>query len=78
MLSSVLRSRRAVEVNIEVMRTFVRMRRLISGHSALARKLLELERKYDGQFKVVFQALRKLIGDQKKKGKPIGFKLCDE
>ena len=57
MLSSVLRSRRAVQVNIEIMRAFVRLRRLLASHKDLARKLDSLERKYDSQFKVVFDAL---------------------
>lgn len=75
MISGVLRSDRAVEVNIEIMRAFVRMRRMIASHSALARKVLELEKRYDGQFKVVFQALRKLIGDQVKERRPVGFRI---
>lgn len=78
MLSGVLRSERAIEVNIEIMRAFVRMRRMISEHSELARKVLDLEKRYDGQFKVVFQALRKLIGDQAKERRPIGFKTGDD
>jgi hypothetical protein len=52
MLSSVLRSKRAVQVNIEIMRAFVRLRQILSAHKDLARKLKELERKYDAQFKV--------------------------
>ena len=54
MLSSVLKSRRAVQVNVEVMRTFVRLRQMLSSHAELARKLETLEKKYDAQFKVVF------------------------
>ena len=61
MLSTVLRSRRAVLVNIEIMRTFVRLRQLMAGNSDLARKLAELEKKYDRQFKVVFDAIRALM-----------------
>ncbi len=56
MLSSVLRSKRAVEVNIAIMRTFVRLREMISSNKALARRLTDLEKKYDGQFQVVFEA----------------------
>jgi hypothetical protein len=56
MLSSVLRSKRAVEVNIAIMRTFVRLREMISSNKALARRLTALEKKYDGQFRVVFEA----------------------
>jgi hypothetical protein len=61
MLSSVLRSDRAVQVNIEIMRTFVKLRRLLATHENLARKLDALERKYDRQFKVVFDAIRELM-----------------
>lgn len=61
MLSSVLRSQRAVAVNIEIMRAFVRLRRMLASHEDLARKLADLERKYDHQFKVVFDAIRQLM-----------------
>ena len=61
MLSSVLHSPRAVAVNIEIMRAFVRLRQLLSTHADLARKLEELEQKYDGQFRVVFDAIRQLM-----------------
>ncbi len=61
MLSSVLRSDRAVAVNIEIMRAFVRLRRLLASHAELARKLGALEKKYDAQFKVVFDAIRQLM-----------------
>jgi len=61
MLSSVLRSRRAVRVNIEIMRAFVRLRQMLSAHAGLARRLDELEKKYDAQFRVVFDAIRELM-----------------
>ena len=61
MLSSILKSDRAIEVNIEIMRAFVRLRKMLSSHADLARKLKALEKKYDTQFKVVFDALRQLI-----------------
>jgi hypothetical protein len=61
MLSGVLRSRRAVQVNIEIMRAFVRLRRLLATHEDLARKLDELERRYDGHFRVVFDTIRQLM-----------------
>ena len=61
MLSTVLRSKRAVQVNIEIMRAFVRLRRLLASNEELARKLAALERKYDAQFKVVFDAIRELM-----------------
>ena len=61
MLSSVLRSKRAIQVNIEIMRTFVRLRRILASHAELARKLDALEKKYDAQFKIVFDAIRQLM-----------------
>ena len=74
MLSSVLRSKRAVAVNIEIMRAFVRMRALIDGNRVLAKKIADLEKKYDNQFKVVFQAIYDLMDDREKKPKrKIGF-----
>ena len=74
MLSSVLRSKRAVAVNIEIMRAFVRMRALIEGNRTLAKKINDLEQKYDEQFKVVFQAIYDLMDDREKKPKrKIGF-----
>lgn len=73
MLSSVLRSRRAVAVNIEIMRTFVRLRQMISEHRDLARRLDELESRYDDQFKVVFDAIRSLIAVDEKPRKRVGF-----
>jgi len=73
MLSSVLRSPRAVRVNIEIMRAFVRLRRLLATHADLARKLDALERKYDAQFKVVFEAIRQLMAPPDKPKRRIGF-----
>jgi len=61
MLSSILRSQRAVAVNIEIMRAFVRLRELLSSNADLARRLDELEKKYDAQFKIVFDAIRQLM-----------------
>ena len=61
MLSSVLKSDRVVDVNVEIMRTFVRLRRFIQSHDDLARKLSSLEKKYEGQFKAVFEAIRQLM-----------------
>jgi hypothetical protein len=61
MLSSVLRSERAMLVNVEIMRAFVRLRRMLETHADLARKLAALERKYDAQFKSVFDAIRELM-----------------
>jgi hypothetical protein len=59
MLSSILGSKRAIQVNIEIMRAFVRLRKLITSHDDLDRKLEALEKKFDAQFKVVFDAIRK-------------------
>lgn len=74
MLSSVLRSPWAIQVNIEIMRAFVQLRRMLASNDELARKLAALERKYDNQFKVVFDAIRELMAppDTGKK-RPIGF-----
>lgn len=73
MLSSVLRSERAVAVNVEIMRAFVRLRAMLLGHEDLARKLAALERKYDAQFRVVFDAIRELMAPPSKPRRPIGF-----
>ena len=73
MLSSVLRSKRAVQVNIEIMRTFVRLRQMLASHAELARKLAALEKRYDAQFKIVFDAIRELMAPQKPKRRLIGF-----
>ena len=74
MLSSVLRSKKAVQVNIEIMRAFVRLRTLMQEHADLARKLTALERRYDAQFKVVFDAIRELMAPSAKPKSSIGFK----
>jgi hypothetical protein len=73
MLSSVLNSERAIQVNIEIMRAFVRLRRILASHAELARKLDALEKKYDTQFKVVFDAIRQLMTPPEPKKRPIGF-----
>jgi hypothetical protein len=73
MLSSVLRSSRAVQVNVEIMRAFVRLRRILAENAGLARRLDDLESKYDVQFKVVFDAIRKLMQPPEPKKKRIGF-----
>ena len=75
MLATVLTSPRAVVVNIEIMRTFVRLRRLVRTHSDLSRRLDELERRYDSHFKVVFDAIRALMAEPESKKARIGFKL---
>jgi len=73
MLSSVLRSKRAIQVSIEIMRSFVKLRELLSSHKDLARKLDELEKKYDAQFRVVFKAIRELMTPPEKPKQKIGF-----
>jgi hypothetical protein len=75
MLSSVLNSKLAIHVNIQIMRTFTRLREILLTHKDLARKLADMEKKYDSQFKVVFDAIRQLMKpDEPKKKKPIGFR----
>jgi len=73
MLSSVLRSKRAVQVNIEIMRAFVRLRQILGAHKALERKLEEMEMKYDEQFRVVFEAIRQLMTTPDPPRERIGF-----
>jgi hypothetical protein len=73
MISSVLRSKRAVQVNIEIMRAFVRLRQMLASNAELARKLDALERKYDAQFKVVFNAIRQLMAPPEPSKRKIGF-----
>jgi hypothetical protein len=74
MLSSVLRSPRAIQVNIEIMRAFIRLRQMLASHAELARKLDALEKKYDAQFKQVFEAIRQLMIPPEPKRRPIGFR----
>ena len=75
MLSSVLKSKRAVRVNIEIMRAFVKLRRMLTSNAELARKLVALEKKYDEQFKVVFDAIRALMKETEKPKRKIGFEV---
>ena len=74
MLSSVLRSPRAVQVNIEIMRAFVKLRQMLASNSELSRRLEELEGKFDRQFKVVFDAIRQLMSSPVQTRKQIGFR----
>jgi len=79
MLSSVLRGERAVAVNIEIMRAFVRVRAMLASHQDLIRRLDELEAKYDEQFVVVFTAIRQLMAPPDVPPKhPIGFRSADQ
>jgi len=76
MLSSVLRSNRAIEVNVAIMRAFVQLRKMISSHKELAHKLLELEQRLEGhdeQIQVIFEAIKQLMMPPKKSRKRIGF-----
>jgi len=75
MLSSVLKSERAIEVNIAIMRAFVRLRQMLASNEDLARKLEDMEKKYDEQFKVVFDAIRALMAPPDKPRKKIGFEV---
>jgi hypothetical protein len=78
MLSSVLNSDRAIEVNIAIMRAFVQLRKMIASNEELARKLDELEEKYDEQFRIVFEAIRALIDQDEKPPKKIGFEVSED
>jgi hypothetical protein len=74
MLSSVLHSERAIQVNIAIMRAFVQLREMIGSNKGLSRRLNELEKKYDSQFRIVFEAIRELMAEPEPKVKRIGFK----
>jgi hypothetical protein len=78
MLSSVLHSQRAIQVNIEIMRAFIRLRQILASNAELARKLDELEKKYDAQFKEVFEAIRQLMTPPEPKRRPLGFQTGDK
>ena len=78
MLSSILHSKRAIEVNIQIMRAFVKLREMISSHKDLAKKLENLEKKYDAQFKIVFDAIHQLMAPPEKQVWKIGFKIEKE
>ena len=75
MLSSVLHSERAIQVNIAIMRAFVQLREMIGSNKGLARRLNELEKKYDSQFRVVFEAIRELMAEPEPRVRRVGFKI---
>jgi hypothetical protein len=75
MLSSILNSERAIQVNISIMRTFTMLRETLSAHKDLKQKIEEMEKKYDAQFKVVFDAIRQLMVPQETKKRKIGFQI---
>lgn len=74
MLSSVLKSRIAIQVNVAILRTFVKLRQLLINHKDLAEKIERLEQKYDEQFKIIFTALQKMLQENSKPRIKIGFK----
>tara|TARA_B100002003_G_C13675809_1_gene341842 strand:- start:136 stop:357 length:222 start_codon:yes stop_codon:yes gene_type:complete len=73
MLSSILNSERAIMVNIQIMRTFTKLRETLSSYKDINRKIENMERKYDSQFKMVFEAIKQLLQPVKKSKKKIGF-----
>ena len=75
MLSSVLHSRRAIQVNIQIMDTFVKMRQMLASQRGLMQKILTMEKKYDKQFKIVFDAIYGLMASPEKSKRQIGFKI---
>ncbi len=75
MLSSVLNSNRAIDVNVEIMRAFVRLRQMLATQTDLAHKLAALEKKYDEQFKVIFDAIRALMTPPEQPRRKIGFQV---
>lgn len=78
MLSGILKSSRAVDVNIAIMRTFVKLRRMLESSEELSRKLAELESRYDEQFRIVFEAINELMIPPEPKKNPIGFHVNEE
>ena len=77
MLSSVISSEQAIEVNIAIMRVFVQMRQMMSNHAELQRKIEQLEGKYDEQFAAVFQAIKQLMVKEREPRRPIGYRATD-
>lgn len=77
MLSSILKSERAITVNIQIIRTFTRLRRMIAGYDELRLKVEAMERQYDGQFQNVFEALRGLLAEPDAGEEQIGFRTSD-
>ena len=75
MAANVLRSPRAVEMSLFVVRAFVRLRRSLGSHAELSRRLNELERRYDAQFKVIFDAIRQLMAPPEPRRRPVGFRV---
>ena len=78
MLSSILNSERAIQVNIQIMRTFTKIREMLASHKDLKQKIEEMEEKYDSQFKIVFTAIKELMTPPEKPVRKIGFKTEKE
>jgi hypothetical protein len=78
MLSSVINSERDIEVNIQIMRAFIKLHEMLATHKDLSRKLASLENKYDEQFRVVFDAIRALMTEEEKPKRKIGFKAGEK
>lgn len=78
MLSGILNSDRAIEVNVAIMRTFVELRNILASHEDLARKLNELEKKYDAQFSIVFDAIRQIMTPPNPPKRKIGFNIAEK
>lgn len=75
MLSSVLKSERAIQVNIQIMRTFTKLREMLATNREVREKIEKLEKKYDKQFKIVFDVIKKLLAAEEKPKRQIGFKV---
>ena len=73
MLSSVLNSKRAIQVNIQIVRAFTKLRKMLQSHKELKQKIDRMEKKYDHQFRIVFDAIRKILVEEEKPRKEIGF-----
>jgi len=78
MLSSVLRSKRAIQVNVQIMRAFTQLRKMLSTHKELKRKIESMEKKYDEQFQIVFEAIKQLLSEEDKPKKKIGFTVKEK
>ena len=78
MLSTVLNSERAINVNIQIMRTFTKLREMIESHKDLKRKIEDMEKKYDKQFQIVFEAIKRLIEPEIKPKRKVGFYVANE
>ena len=78
MLSSVLRSKRAIHVNIQIMRAFTQLRKMLSTHEDLKRKIESMEKKYDEQFQIVFEAIKQLLTEEDKPKKKIGYTVKEK